>query len=1137
MQREKRLFIERIVVEDFKSYKGVHTIGPFDRGFNAIVGPNGSGKSNVIDSVLFVLGFKAKRLRHAKAEDLIHTGEPRPQTSTVTIYFVDQNNSTLNVSRTVNLKGKSVYMLNGTAATIESISETLKLYNVDLVNNRFMILQGEIESISNMKAKGTPETPGLVEYLEEIVGTHQYIEEIKSQEAAHAIAAETAEKLRAEHRFVEKEAEYLRPKAEAAEAQIYSYAGALERKLQTLAADIATADEQVQAEKKALGRTHAKTEKLNHILAQHALTLKSTDTVFEEKKNAFRIGESEYLQAKKEYETANTQFLRGTDLQKMYTDKLAKLKQDLEHRAETQAHEEAQMKEAAEELGDNTKRIEEAQKERAELEQTLKALEGDSSAQLTKNLKDAEEALLAHMKKLKVAKDAFRAQQRQLGEIDKAGHTLKEMLAALPKEIAALKARKSPHSEEKFTKAQARALEIRKGREETVSECKKREAHLQDLQKELATLSTSDKLGTLLTIQGFFGRIRDLGTIPSAYTIALSATAKGSLNHLVVDTTATAEKCLDLIKAKNLGRHTILVLDKISKNIKPTTETNRLLDKIKTKPEFHPCFYHILGDTLVVNSMEAAMKRAFAPDRPKVVTLDGKVIDKSGLMSGGTIRPIYLSERRPPQELQKEISTTLVQVKEAKEGLGLINAALEKAEVKLEALTQLKKENDQTPHSLALLENKLAAAQQQLQNHHQTDARRTQLQNQAFELNNQITALTAQEAELDEKKYALEKALEKKLGAKYQALKAKAIGVVDQILALQERNSSLDKSLKKAPLSTTGITQEITETETLLAEIKIHPPETEELALAKKERELRDQKSAVQQIEEERALVQKEVDTHREQELLLFKDKTEREEFLLQYTTARNNASKDLAVLTEKEKILKTKLGSYQNTHTHPNQTPTPTSKSLPGTIDESSIDSLIDTFLTYQEKKDHLLRETRTLEDAQKKETTAKNTAVLLKERRVSEFIAGIKKINSDLKRIYNTLTFGGDAELEPVDYLDPFSEGMAMSVMPPRKSWRSISHLSGGERTLASLSLIFALHEYLPNSFYVMDEVDAALDYKNVGIVGRFITEKAAECQFLVISLRENMYELADVFVGVYRPAETTLSLVVRTGAGISS
>lgn len=136
--------------------------------------------------------------------------------------------------------------------------------------------------------------------------------------------------------------------------------------------------------------------------------------------------------------------------------------------------------------------------------------------------------------------------------------------------------------------------------------------------------------------------------------------------------------------------------------------------------------------------------------------------------------------------------------------------------------------------------------------------------------------------------------------------------------------------------------------------------------------------------------------------------------------------------------------------------------------------------------------------------------------------------------------ITLGGNAELELVDSLDPFSEGISFSVMPPRKSWKHIAHLSGGEKvhfslsiyylkTLSSLALVFALHHYKPTPLYVMDEIDAALDFRNVSIIANYIKERTKNAQFVIISLRNNMFELADRLVGIYKTDNCTQSVVI--------
>lgn len=135
------------------------------------------------------------------------------------------------------------------------------------------------------------------------------------------------------------------------------------------------------------------------------------------------------------------------------------------------------------------------------------------------------------------------------------------------------------------------------------------------------------------------------------------------------------------------------------------------------------------------------------------------------------------------------------------------------------------------------------------------------------------------------------------------------------------------------------------------------------------------------------------------------------------------------------------------------------------------------------------------------------------LRRLRLEGFMQGFSLISLRLKEMYQMITMGGNAELELVDSLDPFSEGILFSVMPPKKSWKNISNLSGGEKTLSSLALVFALHHYKPTPLYVMDEIDAALDFRNVSIVASYIKERTKNAQFIVISLRNNMVRCAEI------------------------
>ena len=196
----------------------------------------------------------------------------------------------------------------------------------------------------------------------------------------------------------------------------------------------------------------------------------------------------------------------------------------------------------------------------------------------------------------------------------------------------------------------------------------------------------------------------------------------------------------------------------------------------------------------------------------------------------------------------------------------------------------------------------------------------------------------------------------------------------------------------------------------------------------------------------------------------------------------------------------------------------------------KASLKPNLDSILVFQTKYNNFYNMKNVLLDIKQKLENNKNQLDELKNNRRKQFLDGFNIISSKLKETYQMLTNGGDAELEIIDCIDPFSEGILFSVRPPRKSWKNISKLSGGEKTLSSLAFIYALHFYKPNPVYFMDEIDAALDYKNVSIVAKFIKEKTKDAQFIVISLRNNMYESAHKLFGIYKTFDVTKSISIE-------
>lgn len=200
------------VLENFKSYAGTREIGPFHKCFSSIVGPNGSGKSNVIDAMLFVFGKRAKKLRLNKVSELIHKSSAvkDAHSAQVSVYFQDIIDTGSGdedyivvpatetvVTRTARKDNSSTYKLNGKACSFKEVAEYLGSKGIDLDNNRFLILQGEVEMISMMAPKGkTEHDEGLLEYLEDIIGSNAFVADTNlAAEKVDALTEQRQEKL------------------------------------------------------------------------------------------------------------------------------------------------------------------------------------------------------------------------------------------------------------------------------------------------------------------------------------------------------------------------------------------------------------------------------------------------------------------------------------------------------------------------------------------------------------------------------------------------------------------------------------------------------------------------------------------------------------------------------------------------------------------------------------------------------------------------------------------------------------------------------------------------------------------------------------------------------------------------------
>lgn len=687
-----------------------------------------------------------------------------------------------------------------------------------------------------------------------------------------------------------------------------------------------------------------------------------------------------------------------------------------------------------------------------------------------------------------------------------------------------------------------------------------------------ASLAATQTQGNVLTglmrlkesgrIEGFHGRLGNLGAIDQRYDVAIS-TACPQLDNMVVDTVEVGQQCIDYLRKNNLGRANFICLNKLqARDLNPIdTPENvpRLFDLIQPKsPIFAPAFYSVLQNTLVAKDLPHANRIAYGAKRWRVVTLDGQLIDKSGTMTGGgtTVSKGRMSSKlvaetsrdqvaklesdrdtqeRTYQEFQTQQRELQASLRDLKERIPETQVMISKIELELESSSRHIVDAEKRVRELSIKNRR--------SNVDESIGRISALEKKIEQLESEIEELNAETAGIEEEIKALQGRIMEVGGIKLRSQKSKVDGIREQLETLNEQVASADlarakaeKNLAKAEKAFNSGTKELdtvgVELQELQEEIKAHESTAQESAAKADEAQV-----YLEEKKEELAVFKADLD-----EKLGDLNKTRAAEIEM-----KNKLEEYHKVLTENQKrsrhwqqeLGKLALQSISNLGGGPEQEeeenldlPIYTEDEL-ADMDKNKLNAQIvvleekiqnvnvdlAVLQEYRKRVEEHAARAADLEAAVSGRDLVKNRLDDLRKRRLEEFMEGFSAISLRLKEMYQMITMGGNAELELVDSLDPFSEGILFSVMPPKKSWKNISNLSGGEKTLSSLALVFALHHYKPTPLYVMDEIDAALDFRNVSIVASYIKERTKNAQFIVISLRNNMFELAARLVGVYK------------------
>lgn len=850
----RRTVITYLILNNFKSYAGRQEVGPFHSSFSSVVGPNGSGKSNVIDSLLFVFGFRASKMRQGKLSALIHHSAQFPNLDfcEVEVHFQEVMDlpdgagtqvvpdSQLIVSRRAFKNNSSNYYINNKTSSFTAVTTLLKDRGVDLDHKRFLILQGEVESIAQMKPKAANEhDDGLLEYLEDIIGTSKYkapIEEAENEtERLNEICTERSGRVQ----HVEKERNALEDKKNKALAYIRNENELTTKQsslFQVYMADctdnIAATSEMlavIQAEYDAETRNHKGNEdtikaieaEVRKSAKQHEVLQKQADTIgkeaskhdketvkFEEKKkflvaklkklekaadtNRYGIAEASTQSTRAETDIARFQVEideLGRELQ-IEDQELSRIRESLRGKTQTFsdqiATKQAKLEPWNAKINDEKQTMAVTQSELdILLERDSAGANATAEAQAkVATLEETREQQLDELKTLASRKKQAKA------EVHEAQQQLDHLLS------------QKPAIQTKLSSARQRADEAR--------------SSLQASKTQNSCLTGLMRLRDTGRISGFHGRLGTLGAIDAKYDVAIS-TACPALDNLVVDTVEIAQQCIEYLRANNLGRANFMCLDKLPQqdlSRKPTPENvPRLFDLVKPKDaRFSQAFYSVIRDTIVASDSQQADRLAYKQkQRWRTVSLEGKLIETSGTMTGGGSRVI-----RGAMSSKIVADTSKDQVAKLEHDRESLEAQYTEYQTRLRELeTTLKDLADVIPQidtdgqklqlGIGSLDRNIADAVKRVeelnaeQKTSTTDKhRKAELQKSIGRSESKINELQAETAGIEEQIKALQEKIMEVGGVQLRSQKAKVDGLKEQIEHRNEELSTCEVTKAKA---------------------------------------------------------------------------------------------------------------------------------------------------------------------------------------------------------------------------------------------------------------------------------------------------------------------------------------------------
>lgn len=1165
--------LKKLELYGFKSF-AQRTEIVFDEGITGIVGPNGSGKSNIGDAVRWVLGEQsAKTLRGASMSDVIFNGtQKRKPLSYCEVSLVFDNDdhalameaAEVMVTRRVYRNGESEYYLNRTACRLKDVVDLFR--DTGIGKEGYSIIgQGRIDEILSRKSEDRrqvfEEAAGIVKFKARKEEADKKLQRtLENLERVDDILDELTKRVKPLEEQSRNARVYLELSTELKDLDLNLFLIRSDRaraRLSELESELLTVQTILaDTESNLTDKTTRRDETQNRIdQLEEAITKARTELM----ECAEHVHESQKklsaLQSRRETRSENRQ--RIVREQEEAQERLAEIEKD---HVRIQADVEKQHSLIA-----DAEQILRATQEAAEKAQA-KEKEADAALEAQKAAVIDQMNRLSDVRNDKTRLNTMQAQmETRLTEIEESGGALQEQEAALREALIAVEKQletENQHQQqcqEKLAQARQASDEADTAYANLRADVEKQSADMQAAasRHNVLTEMTRDMEGYNMAVRramtyakqrgltGVKGVLAQLMTVPQAYETAIDMALGAAQQNIVTDTEETAKELINYLRQNRLGRATFLPMSAIRGKTLYGNERNALKlpgclgvasELVQCAPEYRGIVENLLGRTVIADNLDHGIPIMRAGNHAfRLVTLEGDVMHSGGSMTGGSAQSKVsnlLSRERELKELTAKLQTGRAELDKCRQELTQRQQmAQEKRQKVSDAVNALHQQEIAVAREQARRESVSADLNTHLQRMQETEQARVQLHQSLEDIRQQLeniehqrTGAQGDQSAMEQKTIEMQNALIKaraEASAENDRLMVRTLQLSD----LRHGLSDLERDEAHAQQDQAQILREQERREQLLHEmdeldtVDENEMKREEAESARRQKEQLRQESAAQAIEQRRSQAQSDLRD-------ILSDMENLHEAYNRDSEKLHKTELAKARIEGDQKNLQNRIwDTYKLTYAGAEEfrrTPFDEKESdrraaelqgqirALGTVNVGAVEE-------YAETKARVDDLTTQQQDLKRAEMDLRELIERLLIQMRSTFVENFSKMQGYFAETFTRLFGGGHAELKLMDPDDPLNCGIEVNAQPPGKKLQLLSLLSGGERALTAIAILFAMLKLKPTPFCILDEIEAALDDANIGYYADYLKEYSKGTQFIVVTHRKGTMERCNSLFGV--------------------